>query len=72
MTVRKLLDKGEHIALLIDIENDREKLIFQSIFYETYKLLALANGDGKHLAPDEPPFTHDEIKEISDKIYVAI
>jgi hypothetical protein len=71
MEIRKLQGDDQQMTLLIDIQNHREKLIFMSIFYDTYKLQALAN-DGQPLEPKDQKFTHQEIKEIADKIYSAI
>ncbi|RZK63859.1 MAG: hypothetical protein EOO85_30595 [Pedobacter sp.] len=71
MNIRKLQGNDQQITLLIDIENHREKLIFMSIFYDTYNLQTLANN-GQHLLPEDDKFSHEEIKAVADKIYVAI
>ncbi|KIO75599.1 hypothetical protein TH53_19875 [Pedobacter lusitanus] len=61
-------------SLNILIESKREKLFLMSLFSDTYRALEAANSEKTtHLGiGEEQPFTHEEVKEWLDKLYIAI
>ncbi|RAJ28902.1 hypothetical protein [Pedobacter cryoconitis] len=65
--------KSDESLLMINIESDREKAFLLSLFSDTYKALEAVNNPGStHVLIDqEKPFTHEETKEILDKLYCS-
>jgi len=64
---------GHKKKILIEIENQREKLIMLCMLHDTYALQEFIKTHSiNFLSGTEPEFTHEEIKEVADKIYIAI
>jgi hypothetical protein len=67
------LNNQEKVTMRVRLETERERIMLEALFHNTYKLQELINKNLENVHHQtEARFTHEEVKQAADEFYVAL